>query len=123
MTVSKGQDSQSLGASSSPSEINRAPKSMIFTHLDGNGVGSKRGPGKNYRSQTVVTLSRSPVRSLQLASQPEAAAWPAWARQLRRDRRGCEERRACLLSAHMNNSKVKKQLPFLGGFFKPSFIN
>lgn len=59
--------------------------------------------------------------SLQLVSQPEAAAWPAWVRQLHRDRRGCKARRVCLLSAQMNNSKVKKQLPFLDGFFKTRF--
>lgn len=89
---------------------------MLIKHLDGNGVGSKRGPEKR---PTSVTLSRSPVSAECAAGLPAGGSGsPSLGAP-----RGGKGGRVCPVTAHMNDSRVRKPLPFLDGFFKPAFIN
>lgn len=109
----KNDDSKSPGGAGSSPEVNRTPNICLLS--------------------TWMAMELAPLGVREELMQPDVCKFEqkrsaesvvgrtAVVLQLRHDRTGFEGR-VCPVSAQMN-SRVRRQRPFLDGFFKPAFIN
>lgn len=111
--MQKNEDSQTPSPSGflvCPPEVNRTPSVCLLSTWKAMELVPNGGQRK---SPTSVTLSRSPVGAECAAGLPaRGSGSPSLGAP-----RGSKGGRVCPVTAHMNDSRVREQFPFLDGFF------